>query len=365
MAAETIGVGIIGASAEGGWAKESHVPAVRALAGLELVAVATTSQSSADAAARAFGARTGYGDAAAMFRDSAVELVAIAVKVPAHRDLVLGALAAGKHVLCEWPLGRNMAESQELAEAAERAAVRVAIGLQTRENPAVRRAQELVRSGALGRILSARVVSTTAGFGPEVPSAMTYAEDPANGVTLLSIQGARTLDLAIALLGAFSDLSALAATQYPEIRVGDDATPAVRTTPDHVLVQSRLASGAILGVDVAGGFPPDDTPFRFEVFGERGRLALAGGALRGFQSGRLRLEVDGTVEPTADGETGALPDSAANVADTYAIFRDDIVNNTRTVPDFEHAVRLSRLIDAVLASSSSGSRLTAQDWPTW
>ena len=194
---------------------------------------------------------------------------------------------------------------------------------------------------------------------------MTYAEDPANGVTLLSIQGARTLDLAIALLGAFSDLSALAATQYPEIRVGDDATPAVRTTPDHVLVQSRLASGAILGVDVAGGFPPDDTPFRFEVFGERGRLALAGGALRGFQSGRLRLEVDGTFEPTADGETGALPDSASNVADTYAIFRDDIVNNTRTVPDFEHAVRLSRLIDAVLASSSSGSRLTAQDWPTW
>jgi len=99
VAAETIGVGIIGASAEGGWAKESHVPAVRALAGLELVAVATTSQSNADAAARAFGARSGYGDAAAMFRDSAVELVAIAVKVPAHRDLVLGALAAGKHPL--------------------------------------------------------------------------------------------------------------------------------------------------------------------------------------------------------------------------------------------------------------------------
>jgi len=132
-----------------------------------------------------------------------------------------------------------------------------------------------------------------------------------------------------------------------------------------VLVQSRLTSGAILGVDVAGGFPPDDTPFRFEVFGERSRLALVGGALRGFQSGRLRLEVDGTFEPTADDETDALPDSAANVADTYAMFRDDIVNGTRTVPDFEHAVRLSRLIDAVLASSSSGSRLTAQDWPTW
>ena len=120
--ANTIGVGIIGASAEGGWAKESHVPAVRAVGGLDwLVAVATTSESSADAAAKAFGARKGYGDASAMFRDPAVELVAIAVKVPAHRELVLGALAVGKNVLCEWPLGRDTAESEELAAAAKHA----------------------------------------------------------------------------------------------------------------------------------------------------------------------------------------------------------------------------------------------------
>jgi len=212
--------------------------------------------------------------------------------------------------------------------------------------------------------VSARVVSTTAAFGPVVPSAMTYAEDPDNGVTLLSIQGAHTIDLAIALLGGFADLSAIAATQYRDIRVGENAKPGNRTTPDHVLVQSRLASGAILGIDVAGGFPPDDTPFRFEIFGERGRLALIGGALRGFQSGRLRLEVDGRSQSADDDETDALPDSAANVADTYAAFRDDIVNGTHAVPDFAHAVRLSRLIDAVLASSSSGSRAIAKDWPT-
>ncbi len=52
-------VGIIGASAERGWAKASHVPAVRRLAGLELAGVVTRDRESADAAARAFGAARG------------------------------------------------------------------------------------------------------------------------------------------------------------------------------------------------------------------------------------------------------------------------------------------------------------------
>ncbi len=103
MTAKTLGVGIIGASADGdGWAKVSHVPAVQKLAGLELTAVATSNQKSADAAAKAFGAPAGYGDGAELVRDPNVDIVAVCVRVPAHRKLVLDALAAGKHVLCEW-----------------------------------------------------------------------------------------------------------------------------------------------------------------------------------------------------------------------------------------------------------------------
>jgi len=212
--------------------------------------------------------------------------------------------------------------------------------------------------------VSARVVSTTAAFGPAVPSAMTYAEDSASGVTLISIQGAHTLDLAIALLDGFADLSAIVVTQYSEIEIGDEKVAAQRTTPDHVLVQSRLVSEAIIGIDVAGGFPADDTLFRFEVFGERGRLALIGGALRGFQPGRLRLELNGEPQPIGNEETDEVSESAINVAETYVAFRDDIVKGTHTVPNFDHAVRLSRLIDSILVSSSSGSRVSAKDWPT-
>ena len=51
---------------------------------------------------------------------------------------------------------------------------------------------------------------------------MKFAEDPASRVTPVSIQGAHTFDLAMAFLGGFASLSALATTQFAEVKVGDD-----------------------------------------------------------------------------------------------------------------------------------------------
>lgn len=356
-------VGIIGASAGRGWAKISHVPAVQALAGLTLGTVVTSDQRSADAAARAFGAEKGYGDARDLFADPAIELVTIAVKVPDHRALALAAIEAGKHLYCEWPLGRDLAEAEELAAAARKAGVHAAIGLQTRMNPAARRACDLIASGTIGRVLSARILSTTMAFGPKVEPALAFAEDAANGVTLVTIQGGHTIDLAIAALGTFSEAGAMITTQYPQVEVGDDAIGQPRSTPDHILLQARVTSGAAVSIEVAGGRPPDAVPFRFEVIGDGGSIVLDGGAARGFQSGRLRLLLNDEEQRVDEGELAGLPDAAANVAGVYAALRDDILNATATVPDFDHAARLSRLIDDMLASAGTGTRRPAADWP--
>ena len=359
------GVGIIGASAERGWAKESHVPAVQKLTGLELTAVATGSQPSADAAAKAFGAKTGYGNAEDLIADPAVDVVTVAIKVPDHRKLVLGALAAGKHVYCEWPLGRDLAETEELAAAAGKAGVHVAIGLQTRANPAVRRAKELIAAGTIGRVLSARLYSGTIAFRPKIGKADTYLEEAGNGATLVTIHGGHALDLACAVLGGLQDVNALTTTQYPEIEVGDEGRRQARTIPDHLLVQARLASGGALSVAVVGGCPPDATPFCLEVTGDNGKLSLEGGAPRGFQSARLRLLLKGEPQSVDEGGAASMPDPAANVAGVYTALRDDILGGTATVPDFDHALRLARLIEDVCTSGQTGSRKTAADWPIW
>ncbi len=356
---KTLKVGIIGANAERGWARESHVPAVRHLDGLELAAVANKGQDAADAAAAAFGAGKAYGDAAALIADPEIDLVTVATTLPTHRELVGAALAAGKHVYSEYPLGVGVAESEALAAAAAKAGVHSAIGLQARGNPAFRRARTLLADGAIGRPLSVRAFSPTAGFGPTTQPAEAYTEDPATGVNLVTIQGAHTLDFVIALLGDFESLSALATTQYPSIRIGDGA-PQRRRTKDHLLVQARLTNGAAAAIEVVGGRPAD-TPFRMEITGTEGTLVLDGGAMRGFQAGRLALSLNGKAE-AVDAPAG-LAEGATNVANVYAQLRDDIERGTHTVTGFEHAVRLARLTDATMQSAEQGRRVTQEGWP--
>jgi predicted dehydrogenase len=105
-----IRVGIVGANANASWAKLSHVPAINAIPGLKLAAVVTRNEQSAREAAEVFGAERWFSDPFAMIRDDLIDVITISIKVPAHRELVLAALDAGKAVYCEAPLGRSIAE---------------------------------------------------------------------------------------------------------------------------------------------------------------------------------------------------------------------------------------------------------------
>ena len=355
-------VGVIGASLERGWANLSHLPALRSLSGVELAGVSGRNQETADATAAAVGATRGYKDVDSMIADPSIDVITVAVRVPAHHELVLKALNAGKHVYCEWPLGRDVQEAEELRDAATAAGVHVAIGLQTR-NPALRKAQELIEAGVLGRILSARIYSGTIAFGPTVSESDSYLEDPATGATHMTIHGGHAMDAVVALLGGLDVLDALGTIQYKRIDVEKGKREIERTIPDHLLVQARLGAGAGVGIEVDGGKRASDATFRFDITGERQSLTLVGGAAVGFQAGRLVLLVDGQQQAVDEGELAGMPEAAANVAAMYAALRDDIAGNTRTVPDFDHAVKLSRLLTAVKRSSKSGQRAQQADWP--
>ena len=360
--ATALRVGIVGASASGGWARESHVPAVQGLEGLRLAAVATNSQRTADEAAHAFGVDAAYPSGLDLIRSAEIDLVTVATRVPDHQALVLAALAAGKHVYCEWPLGRGVAEAEAMSAATRAAGVKAAIGLQLRGNPVVRRARELLLQGAIGRVLSVTVSSATAGFGPVVPAPFAYLEDPRSFANLITIQAAHTIDMAIAIAGGLTDLSALATAQFPMITVGDDQAPRPRTTFDHLLLQARFNANGVLNAEVSGGRPPE-TPFVLEAVGTSGVLRIDGGAMRGFQSGRLRLSLDGEPLPVDEAELTALSDAAANVAGIYAALRDGIRGGRSHAAGFDHAVRLTRLVGDVLDSSTSGRRVNAAAWP--
>ena len=177
-------IGFAGANAQRGWAVDAHLAAVSALPSLAIAAVSARTQQIADEAMTRFGSETAFADSCEMARDPDVDIVAVTVKVPEHRAIVMAAIAAGKHVYCEWPLGRDRDEALEMADAARAAGVHVAIGLQGENALAVRHAAQLVADGAIGRPLSLRVVSPTAGWGAESPAHYAYLQDKRNGATL-------------------------------------------------------------------------------------------------------------------------------------------------------------------------------------
>lgn len=352
-------VGIIGVNAERGWARESQ-----ALRGMQLAAVANRTQEAADAAAAALGVR-GYGDPVDLIADPSIDIVTVAASVPAHHDLLVAAFGAGKHVVTEWPVGTSTTQTEKITELGDRSGVRTAVGLQSRMNPAALRARELVASGAVGRMLSATVYSSTAGFGRAVGTNELYLEQPDTGMNLTTIQTAHTLDFAIRLAGRLNSVAALTTIQYPELKVDDHQQPYRRIIPDHLLIHGRLAGGGALAVQVVGGRPADATPFRMEIIGDDGVLTVDGGAARGFQAGLLRLSLNGEPIQIDQGETATLPDSVVNVARVYAALRDDIARNTSTTPNFHDAARLSHLVDDLLTAAATGQSTTpTAPWPS-
>jgi predicted dehydrogenase len=112
------------------------VPALQGMPETELYAMGTAHAETAQAAADKFGVECAYGSDKAMNADQRVEAVVVAVRVPAHYGLSKNALEAGKHVFCEWPLGANTKEAEQLAALARTKNLRTMVGLQRRASPA-------------------------------------------------------------------------------------------------------------------------------------------------------------------------------------------------------------------------------------
>ncbi|MEW2143300.1 Gfo/Idh/MocA family oxidoreductase [Micromonospora vinacea] len=362
MQSKMIRVGIIGADTKASWAGAAHVPALAAQPQFVLAAVATRHEQSAREAAGVFGAERWYGDPLELIHDPSIDLVTVAVKVPAHRDLVLPALAANKAVYSESPLGATVAQAEEMAEAA--GSLHTAIGLQGRLNPSVRRAAEIINTGRLGRLLSARVAATTFGNGPESMSAYEYFDKAATGAGFLTIAAGHVLDVVEAVLGDVTEVDARTELLWPEVKLMDTGATSVREVPDHLDAILKTSSGASVGVQILAGVPPTDAAFSLEVRGSDGWLRLTGNHPAGVQVGDLTLSssVD-FAAPDRPVATGAGPTAAEiwtgasiNVGEVYASLARDIANGTHHTPGFGHAVHNSRLVARVERAARTGTR---------
>src|SRR6266508_3772585 len=182
MPESTLGVGIIGVSPVRGWAATAHIPALRALPNCEIRAL---SAESARAAGEAFGVSAVFSDHEQLVTQPDIDLVAVTVRVPHHRELVSAAVAAGKAVYCEWPLGRDLDDARAMAALAAGQGVRTVVGLQARQAPAIGFLQELLGDGYVGEVLSTTMVGLSVP-GDVVGQPNAYMLEETNGANALT-----------------------------------------------------------------------------------------------------------------------------------------------------------------------------------
>ena len=144
-----------------------------------------------------------------------VDVIVVCVRVPGHRDLVMAGLQAGKAVLCEWPLGANLAEAEEMAGLARQRSVKTVVGLQARSDPTILYARDLVQEGYIGEVLTANL-STVAQAQLQRGPGRIWQGVRANGANTLTIAGGHAIDALCAVLGEFAEVSARVSTRIPE-----------------------------------------------------------------------------------------------------------------------------------------------------
>ncbi len=372
MPASTLGIGIIGVSPVRGWAATAHIPALRALPNFEIRALSAHSAESARAAGEAFGVRAVFSDHAQLLTQPDIDLVAVTVKVPHHRELVSAALAAGKAVYCEWPLGRDIDDARAMSALAAAHGVPTAVGLQARQAPAIQFLQKLLSDGYVGEVLSTTMVGLSVP-GNVVVQANAYMLDKTNGANVLTIALGHSLDTLNYVLGEFADLAAVTDRRRPLFTIEETGEQVVKTAADQIAVIGTLTSGATASVHireaVAGG-----TGFLWEINGTDGTLRITADAaypeiypltVRG---ARGRNETAELAVPAALRQkwpvlTGLEGSPAYNVGRAYAAFAADIDNGTHTVPDFADAVARHELLAAIERSAASGQRVRAQPRP--
>lgn len=125
--------------------------ALELVPGAVKAAVASRRQDTADAFAASHGFARAHGSYGALYADPKVDIVYVATPNTSHKENILDALAAGKHVLCEKPMTLSEADSAECFAAAEAAGLFLMEALWTAFFPAMQKAIELVQSGAIGQ----------------------------------------------------------------------------------------------------------------------------------------------------------------------------------------------------------------------
>jgi len=368
MKNDKIGVGIIGAG-KNGWASRSHLPAITRLKDqFSLAAVSASNINSARESAEKFGAIYAFDNEKDLVNCDDVDLVVVAVKVPAHYQLVKAALDAGKMIYCEWPLGNGTDEAKEFADIAGRKGIKTFAGLQSHTLPELRYLKNLIRDGGIGKVLSSTILGTGDNWGSVLPDkSLSYLLDPTTGADMMTIPFAHAIDGLRFVLGNFAEVAALTARRKDQVTVASKDEKLPFLVDDQIIMNGTLTDGTVCSAHFRGGSIQGDNLY-WEIRGESGLVVITSPTGH-LQFGKLAINMATGSEALKDlelpdeyyssegGAPGINADLSRSVYYAYKEIAADIRNNTSVFPSFKYALDTHEFLDLLTNSSRSGNRV--------
>jgi predicted dehydrogenase len=279
--------------------------------------------------------------------------------------MALAALEVGKHVLCEKPMARNLAEARDMLRIAERVGVVAMVNHQLRFLPIRAYIKELIDGGYLGEPHAATITVHRASLNNpyDRPFGWLMEQEKAGG--MLGATGSHHID---ALRWWFGEVRAVAgalATQVKRRRLPDSSALATVDADDNFAVILRFANGALgtIHVTATSVFDGDE---EITLSGSMGTLRVRDDRLWGARVGDERL---GEL-PVPGGPAAALPQFDHYLVQPTALLHQTwfraIRDREPASPSFADGVKVQELLDAAARSSNQARWIDTSGarWPT-
>ena len=355
-----IRVGVLGT----GFGAAVHIPALRHLPDTEVVAVCSRHAERAERVAAEHGIPATFTDHRELLRDGEVDAVVVATPPFLHHQMALAALEAGKHVLCEKPMARNLAEARDMAKMAERAGVVAMLNHEYRFVPARARIKELIAEGYLGepQAVTLTVFRSSLADPDGRPFGWLMEQDKAGG--MLGATGSHHVDALRWWFGEVKAVAGATATMVKRRRLPGSATLATVDADDNFAFVLRFANGALGTVHVTATAPVD-TGEEILLSGSEGMLMAHGeDSLYGARRGEGALAELPLPEPPADYPPFDHPLTAPTVR-LLATWVAAIRTGEPASPSFADGVKVQEVLDGVARSGRQGRWIDTSGtrWP--
>ena len=341
-ASDRIRIGVIGA---GGIVSSTHLPGLRRMPGVEVVAVANRSLESSRRAAAELDIPRAYASWEQLLDAGGIDAVLIGTWPYMHRAITLAALDSGRHVLCQARMANDAAEAHDMLNASRRHPDLVCQLVPSSSGYSIDRAmQTILASGQLGDLLSVEVQRLQRGFA-NFGGELDWRHNPElSGYNVLNV-GA-IYELMMRWLGPGNRVMGITRVHVPTRR-DEQGVSRVATIPDHVEVLYELANGAPVHMkfsETTGLSRGNDT----WIFGSEGTLHVDN-ALNIFVGRR------------GDRELAAYPNPPEGQARHRV--EEEFINAIRgiepvTQNTFEIGVRYMEWTEAIYRSARSGTAVS-------